>query len=221
MRCGRLPDPKPILEGVHEPIYPRKKCAIWTRWRPVPVKNANYPRGPSSRRSGLVGPHTTPTSQLQVYDIYIIRRVLLAAHARDVNILIWTSRKSVDHGTNDRVMVHGDSTRADGRRSRYGAQIGEMLGPRDRRPAPSIFGSRSNVVGSQAGYLARPITKAPETQIYFITHRSGANSVPRVRTVVRGERASRSIVNRMTALWSIWVVASLIFSGFTFLPVFT
>jgi hypothetical protein len=41
----------------------------------------------------------------------------LAAHARDVNIFIWTSRKSVDHGTNDRVMVHGDVTRADGRRS--------------------------------------------------------------------------------------------------------
>ena len=40
----------------------------------------------------------------------------MAAHARDVNICIWTSRKSVDHGTNDRVMVHGDGTRADGRR---------------------------------------------------------------------------------------------------------
>ena len=26
---------------------------------PVPVKNVNYPRAPSSRRSGLVGPHTT------------------------------------------------------------------------------------------------------------------------------------------------------------------
>ena len=27
---------------------------------PVPVKNVNYPRAPSSRNSGLVGPHTTP-----------------------------------------------------------------------------------------------------------------------------------------------------------------
>ena len=71
-------------------------------------------------------------------------------------------------------------------------------------------GVSSNVVAAQAGYLARPTTKAPETQIYFINHRSGANSVPRVRTVVRGERASRSIVNRTTALWSIWMVASLI-----------
>ena len=46
---------------------------------------------------------------------------------------------------------------------------------------------------------ALPTTKAPETQIYFITHGSGAFPVPRVRTVVRGERASRSIVNRTTA----------------------
>ena len=87
------------------------------------------------------------------------------------------------------------------------------MGARVRRPAPSILGSLSNVVDNQAGYLARPGTEAPETQTYFITHRSGANSVPRVRTVVRGERASRSIVNRTTALWSIWMVASLILAG--------
>jgi len=95
-----------------------------------------------------------------------------------------------------------------------------MLGPRDRRPAPSIFGSRSNVVHAQAGYLDHPTTKAPETQIYFTTHRSGANSVPRVRTVVRGERASRSIVNITTALWSIWMVASLILAAPTYLPLY-
>jgi hypothetical protein len=35
----------------------------------------------------------------------------------------------------------------------------------------------------------------------------------RVRTVVRGERASRSIVNRTTALLSIWIVSSLILAG--------
>ena len=68
-------------------------------------------------------------------------------------------------------------------------------------------------MSSQAGYLARPVTKAPETQIYFINHRSGAFPVLRLRTVVRGERASRSIVNRTTALWSIWMVASLILAG--------
>ena len=69
---------------------------------------------------------------------------------------------------------------------------------------------------NQAGYLALPVTEAPEKQIYFTNHRSGANSVPRVRTVVRGERASRSIVNRTTALWSIWMVSSLILAGLGF-----
>ena len=137
----------------------------------------------------------------------------MAAHARDVNIFIWTSRKSVGHEKNDRVMVHGDGTRADGRRSGYRAKINEIVGSGVGRGSPSIFGSRSNVVHNQAGYLARPVTEAPETQIYFINHRSGANSVPRVRTVVRGERASRSIVNRITALWSIWMVSSLILAG--------
>ena len=81
-------------------------------------------------------------------------------------------------------------------------------------------GVSSNVVGAQAGYLARTTTKAPKMQIYFINHRSGANSVPRVRTVVRGERASRSIVNRTTALWSIWMVASLILAGAGLEPIF-
>ena len=99
--------------------------------------------------------------------------------------------------------------------------LSKIVGSRDRRPAPSIFGSRSNVVSSQAGYLARPVTEAPETQIYFINHRSGAFLALRLRTVVRGERASRSIVNRTTALWSIWMVASLIFSASGDLSVFT
>ena len=57
-----------------------------------------------------------------------MRRVLLVAHARGVNIFIWTARKSVVHEINDRVMVHGDDTRADGRRSRYQARIGEIVG---------------------------------------------------------------------------------------------
>jgi len=134
----------------------------------------------------------------------------LAAHARDVNIFIWTSCKSVDHGTKDRVTVHGEGTRADGRRSVFFAHFSEMLRPRDGRGASWKRERSSNVVVAQAGYLARSTTKAPETQIYFINRRSGANSVPRVRTVVRGERASRSIVNRTTALWSIWMVESLI-----------
>ena len=137
----------------------------------------------------------------------------MAAHARDVNIFIWTSRKSVGHETNDRVMVHGEGTRADGRRSGFKAHLSEIVGSRDRRSARSKRDLSSNVVHAQAGYLAHTTTKAPQTQFYFIIHRSGANSVPRVRTVVRGERASRSIVNRTTALWSIWMVASLILAG--------
>ena len=66
--------------------------------------------------------------------------------------------------------------------------------------------------------MALPRTKAPKTQIYFITPRSGAFPVPRVRTVVRGERASRSIVNRTTALWSLWIVSSLILAVLGLLP---
>ena len=128
-----------------------------------------------------------------------------AAHARDVNILIWTSRKSVGHGSNDRIMVHGDGTRADGRRFESGARIEEIVGSRDRQGAGAFGNSKSNVVDVQAGYLARLVTEAPETQIYFINHRSGAFLVLRLRTVVRGERASRSIVNKTTVLWSIWI----------------
>ena len=143
----------------------------------------------------------------------------MAAHARDVNILIWTSRKSVGHRTNDRVMVHGDGTRADGRRSDIGAPLRHRREPQDQRGAGAFGNRKSNVVHAQAGYLARPVTEAPETRIYFTTHRSGALPVLRLRTVARGERASRSIVNRTTALWSIWMVASLIFSGLVYFVV--
>ena len=145
----------------------------------------------------------------------------MAAHARDVNILIWTSRKSVGHKTNDRIMIHGDGTRADGRRSMYRANFNEIVGSRDGRAAGSFRNETCNVVHAQASYLARPITEAPETQIYFITHRSGPFPVPRVRTVVRGERSSRSIVNRTTALWSTRTVASLIIAGLGSQLVFT
>ena len=130
-----------------------------------------------------------------------------------MNIFIWTSRKSVDHETNGRVMVHGEGTRADGRRSGVAPHLGEILGLRSGRAARSIRIKKSNVGHAQAGYLARPTTKAPETQIYFTTHRSGPFPGLRLRTVVRGERASRSIVNRTTALWSIWMVSSLILAG--------
>ena len=107
------------------------------------------------------------------------------------------------------VMVHGLMVAGPGLVPRFH----KILWSRVRRGAPSIFGSQSNVVHNQAGYLARPTTKAPETQIYFINHRSGAFPVLRQCTVVRGERASRSIVNSLTALWSIGVVSSLILAG--------
>ena len=108
------------------------------------------------------------------------------------------------------VKVHGLMVAGPGLEPRLteimGSQVGQGAG---------AFGNRkSNVVHAQAGYLARPITKAPEMQIYCINHGSGAFPGLRLRTVVRGERASRSIVNRTTALWSIWVVASLILPEF-------
>ena len=107
------------------------------------------------------------------------------------------------------VMVHGLMVAAPGMKP----DLSKIVGSRDRQGAGAFGNRKSNVVHAQASYLARPTTKAPETQIYFINHRSGAFLVLRLRTVVRGERASRSIVNRTTALWSIWVVASLILAG--------
>ena len=47
--------------------------------------------------------------------------------------------------------------------------------------------------------MARPVTEAPETQIYFINHRSGAFLVLRLRTVVRGERAMKVAHARLLA----------------------
>ena len=107
-------------------------------------------------------------------------------------------------------MVHGVGTRADGRRSRSKAQINKISGSRSGRAARSNRVTLGNVVAVQPGWMDRPVTEAPQTQIYFTTHGSGPFPVPRVRTVVRRERASRSIVNRTTALWSIWMVSSLI-----------
>ena len=137
----------------------------------------------------------------------------MAAHAWDVNIFIWTSCKSVDHKENGRVMVHGEDRRADGRRFKFVPPLRHRRGPQDQRGAGAFCNRKSNVGYAQANQLALPTTKAPETQIHFINHWSGAFLVLRQRTVVRGERASQSIVNRTTASWPIWVVASLILAG--------
>ena len=68
--------------------------------------------------------------------------------------------------------------------------------------------------------MDRPVTEAPQTRIYFTTHRSGAFPVPRLRTVVRGERASRSIVNSTTVTRFLGVVESLILAGLGLVPTF-
>ena len=111
IRCRRLPTTRPTSRGRQEPELPPEKSVQFGPMAPRPVKNVNYP-GPSSRRSGLVGPYTTARdSQLQIYDIYTARRVLLAAHAWDVNILIWTraSRSIMEQmiASWSMVMVHG------------------------------------------------------------------------------------------------------------------
>ena len=94
------------------------------------------------------------------------------------------------------VMVHGLMV-ADPSNSPEKAKI---VGSRGGRAAVEITVNKSYVVSAQPGYLALPTTKAPEMQIYFTTHGSGAFPGLRLRTVASGERASRSIVNRTTAL---------------------
>ena len=117
-------------------------------------------------------------------------------------------------------MVHGDGTSADSPRSRSRAQIKEIEGSRGRSAARSLRFHKSNVGVVHVDVLDRPITEAPQAQIYFITHWSGAFPVLRLRTVVRGERASRSIVNITTAARFLGVVESLILTGPGSGPVF-
>ena len=119
MRRRRLPTTRPTSRASPgADLHPQKSVQFGPDGAPFPSKTS-ITRGPPvvAARSRWT-PYYPTDSQLQVYDIYIIRRVLWTAHAWDVNICIWTSRKSVGHETNDRVMVHGEGTRADGRRSR-------------------------------------------------------------------------------------------------------
>ncbi len=48
-------------------------------------------------------------------------------------------------------MVHGDDTRADGRRYRFKAHISEIVEPEDRVGAGAFVNRKSNVVHAQAG----------------------------------------------------------------------
>ena len=104
------------------------------------------------------------------------------------------------------VKVHGLMVAGTGMK----LDLSKIVGSRDRRGAGAFGNRKSNVGQAQANYLARTINKAHEKQIYFINHRYGAFPGLRLRTVGRGERASRPIVDRTTALWSTWMVSSLI-----------
>ena len=140
--AGDYPTPDLTQSELESRSAPGKSVQFGPDGAPFPSKTSISlsPQEPQQRSRRT--PYYPTDSQLQIYDIYIIRRVLLAAHARDVNIFIWTSRKSVDHGTNDRVMVHGDGTRADGRRSEPGAQINKMWARELALPG-GAFGSRN------------------------------------------------------------------------------
>ena len=61
MRRRRLPTTRPTPRDLQEPICPRKKRAIWTRWHLVPGKNANYLRAP---RIGVCGAGDYPLPDL-------------------------------------------------------------------------------------------------------------------------------------------------------------
>ena len=88
---------------------------------PRSQQKRQLPEAPSSRRSGLVGPYTTPSIVDDKYMTFTLREGyfgLPTLGSRDVNIFIWTSLKSVGHEKNDRFKVHGNVTRADGRWSK-------------------------------------------------------------------------------------------------------
>ena len=129
--CGVGDYPTQTYQGVGTDLHP-KKVIIW----PDGARSVSVTRGPPVVAVACTG-HTTPAIVNYRYDIYIIRRVLLAAHAWDVTSSSGP-RISGDHGTNDHVMVHGDGTRADGRRSEPGAHLSEIVGSRVGRAARSI-----------------------------------------------------------------------------------
>ena len=94
-----------------------------------------------------------------------------------VNILIWTQRKSV---VMEQMIALWSAVKV------HGLMVAGPSG----LPV-SQDGGVAKLVGtlwSKQFVHVRPLSgrpfKAPETQIYFTTHRSGANSVPSVRTVV-------------------------------------
>jgi len=193
MRHRRLPTTRPTPRGLQEPSYPRKKCAIWARWRPVPGKNANYLRAPSLRRSGLVGPHTTPP---------IVNYKYMTSTRREGYFWLptlgtWTSLSGPRLSRSIMkqmiaswfmVRVHGLMVAGAG----LVPILSEIMGPRDRRPAPSIFGSRSNVVHNQAG-LAGPSRNrsAWNANLFYNSPVWGLSGAP--RTYRRPRRTGKSV----------------------------
>ena len=121
-----------------------------------------------------------------------MRRVLWAAHARDVNILIWTARKSVDHETNDRITVHGEGTRADGRRSSHRAHFKQDRGlPRPTTRAEHLWVSEQ--CSTQSGRLAGPSRNrsAGNANLFHNSPIWGLSSAP--RTHRRPRRTGKSV----------------------------
>ena len=59
--------------------------------------------------------------------------------------------RMVVHEISDLIMVHGDGTRADGRRSGSGAKSSQIVGSRDRRGAGAFGNRKSNVGHTQPG----------------------------------------------------------------------
>ena len=90
---------------------------------------------------------------------------------------------------------------------------------RGRAVVKSLRNGLFYVKRCNSGGMDRSRTEAGDAQIYFTTHGSGAVPVLRLRAVVRGERASRSIVNRTTALWSTAIVQSLMLANLVSVPV--
>ena len=86
------------------------------------------------------------------------------------------------------VMVHGLMV-AD---SVLCSKLSEIVGSVGRARRAS-WGLEQCSRRAQPGYLARPTTEAPETQIYFINHRSGAFPVPSDALLVAPRRTGKSV----------------------------
>ena len=85
-RCAPATTRPQTYPRVRADLHPKKVNNLGPM-ATAPVKNS-FTRGPPVVAVAVSSdPYYPNDSQLQVYDIYIIRRVLFAAHARDVNIL--------------------------------------------------------------------------------------------------------------------------------------